>query len=456
MQRFAEEVVNAHLKTIEEDIKRFREATPRRKARLEAMFKRIEELRQSPCELLPVGVNPLDDVVGGAGVAGVVSRLDSALEETESSYQNLLNHFQGYVESLGKRIQLVEELQANRSLSAEDLFEKLVHGVYDPAYECDKSRVITLDVAEDINRELIELQLLQARARAEAIELIEVDLRAEQAIEVARRYRRDWMNARASLVDAWRSMQFNADQLQGTLNVFFNGNIRNITDNPFRLRAETGQLQAGVEFDSPITRLGERNIYRQAQIEYQQARRSFYNFEDGVARDLRARLRQLATNGINFEIQRLTVLEAARQVILNTYVDLEAQRTATTRATATRDVVQALNDLLNAQNNYMSFWVNYEVIRLGLDFALGTMQLDNEGLWIDPGKIGADYGQYDPWAWRGGDGHALGEEIATPEALDKAIDQLPPPFMLPQGDRELVPPAPLSPTPAAPRGRVER
>jgi hypothetical protein len=31
------------------------------------------------------------------------------------------------------------------------------------------------------------------------------------------------------------------------------------------------------------------------------------------------------------------------------------------------------------------------------------MQLDSEGLWIDPGRIGEDYGQYDPWLWRTGD-----------------------------------------------------
>ena len=43
---------------------------------------------------------------------------------------------------------------------------------------------------------------------------------------------------------------------------------------------------------------------------------------------------------------------------------------------------------------------NYEVLRRGLDWDLGTLQLDSEGLWIDPGTIGEDYGKYDPWLWR--------------------------------------------------------
>jgi DNA-binding MarR family transcriptional regulator len=459
MRQFAQMIYGEHLSTIEADIQKFREAAPRRKARLERLFARIEELRQSPCELLPLGINPLESAAGGVA-AGLTGRVDAALSEAGSNYDVLHSHFQSYVASLDERIRLVEELRQNTALSPEELFEKLVHGVFNPNYECGQTRVLTIDVVEDISRELIELQLLQARARAEAIELQEVDLRAEQAIEVARRYRRDWMNARTSLVDSWRLVQFNADPLQSSLDVFFSGDIRNISDNPFRLRAETGTLRTGVQFDAPITRMAERNQYRQALIEYQQARRNFYNFEDSVARDLRARLRQLTTNGINFEIQRLAVLEAARQVILNAFIDQEAQRSATTRVTAARDAVQALNDLLQAQNNYMSIWINYEVLRLGLDFALGTMQLDNEGLWIDPGKIGAEYGQFDPWLWRemgGFAGHgSMQAGEAHMEGLDKGVDQLPPPFLMPPGGQEnILPPTP-EPARRAPRPLQER
>ena len=41
------------------------------------------------------------------------------------------------------------------------------------------------------------------------------------------------------------------------------------------------------------------------------------------------------------------------------------------------------------------------------------MQLDGEGLWIDPGKIGADYGTFDPWLRESMHGHGglMGEEI---------------------------------------------
>src|SRR5262249_42150615 len=160
---------------------------------------------------------------------------------------------------------------------------------------------------------------------------------------------------------------------------------------------------------------------------------------------------------INFEINRMAVLEAARQIMLNTFIDLENQRSQTTRATVARDNLQALNDLLTAQNNFMLIFISYEVQRLQLDFAMGTMQLDNDGLWIDPGKIGPDYGLYDPWEWRnspgsiGEDGKQGGNE---PRSVDQSIDHLPPPFMLPRG--ESLPPASVETVPSQSPRRIER
>jgi len=445
MQQFVAQIVSEHLKTIERDIEEFRQAVPRRKERIEKLFARIEEFRQAPCELLAVGINPLEGAAGRSSLE-LTSRLDRALADAETAYQLLSAHFQGYEESIAVRGRIVEELLANPNQTPEQLFQLLVRGVYNPGYKCGETRVLSFDVAEEITRELIELQLLQARARTESIAVQEVDIRADQALEVARRYRRDWMNARASLVDTWRLVQFNADQLQSTLDVFFSGDVQNVTDNPFRLRSSTGRLRVGVQFDAPITRLAERNIYRQAMIEYQQARRNYYNFEDGIARGLRATLRTITTNQINFEIQRFAVLEAARQVMLNIFIDQESQVGQTTRVTAARDVVQALSDLLNAQNNFMSIWINYEVLRLGLDFNLGTMQLDSEGLWIDPGRIGQDYGEFDPWLRESMQGHGglMGEEIEGVPGKTfhhhDSIEQLPPPFLLPPGNMHEAPP----------------
>jgi hypothetical protein len=49
-----------------------------------------------------------------------------------------------------------------------------------------------------------------------------------------------------------------------------------------------------------------------------------------------------------------------------------------------QNLVNALSELLNSQNDFLSVWVTYEVLRLSLQFQMGTMQLDERGLWIDP------------------------------------------------------------------------
>jgi hypothetical protein len=451
MQRFAQNIVTVELPIIQKDVEALRAAAPRRRERLKRLSARIEELLTSPCELLPLGIHSLEAAAGGSSEQ-LIARFETSLANAEKSFDNLNANFSRYSQSLGERGQLVQQLQQVKTQTPEELFQQLVLRVYDPQYECGKTRVLFIDVVEDITRELIELQLLQAVVRTEAIDLQEVDIRADRALEVARKYRRDWMNTRARLVDFWRRLQFNANQLQAGLDVVFNGSISNIGDNPFHLRTDAGALQAGVRFDAPITRMSERNTYRQSLIEYQQTRRNYYNFEDGVAQQLRAQLRSITTFQINFEINRMAVLEAARQIMLNTFIDLENQRTQTGRATVARDNLQALNDLLQAQNNFMLIWISYEVQRLQLDFALGTMQLDNEGLWIDPGKIGPDYGEYDPWVWKNSPG-SIGQEPGAADSmkkLDQAIDQLPPPFLLPPANQEAGP----SPDAAIPPRRI--
>jgi len=285
----------------------------------------------------------------------------------------------------------------------EKLFTELYEGVLYPkqSTEAGAGEQIS-DILVVVPADILALQLVQARARSEAVELTSIDIKADQALEVARKYRRDWMNNRAILVNSWRNIEFVADQLQGTLDVFFSGDIGNANLNqPFSLNSDTGRLRVGVQFDAPITRLAERNAYRQALISYQQSRRNFYAFEDSVARSLRTQLRTILTNQINFELQRRAVLIAAQQIDRNEDIRIDGELTNQgAGVTAARDSVSALSDLLGAQNNFLSIWVNYEALRRGLDLDLGTFQLDSEGLWIDPGTIGEDYGKYDPWLWR--------------------------------------------------------
>ena len=74
-----------------------------------------------------------------------------------------------------------------------------------------------------------------------------------------------------------------------------------------KVRANNEDSFVGLQFDAPLTRLGERNVYRQSLIEFQQARRTYYQFRDRVQRDVRATLRQLQLDDLNFELRRAAV-----------------------------------------------------------------------------------------------------------------------------------------------------
>jgi len=249
-----------------------------------------------------------------------------------------------------------------------------------------------------LSADLLELSLVQAEARAESVTLVPVEMDAEFALEIAREYRRDWMNARASLVDAWRLVEFNADSLESNLDIVFSGDIGNVGDHPFNLNTSTGSLRAALRWDAPITRLQERNTYRQSLIEYQQSRRRYYRYEDAIASGLRAALRQVQLNQVNFELRRTALRVAIKQVQSARLKLQEPPRqnalgqAGTFGPTTAQNLISSLDALRAAQDDILGVWVNYEVQRAMLDLNLGTMELDADGIWVDPGPIGLEFG----------------------------------------------------------------
>ncbi|HZZ79803.1 MAG TPA: hypothetical protein VFE62_14895, partial [Gemmataceae bacterium] len=265
-----------------------------------------------------------------------------------------------------------------------------------PSVESEAGRRHFLDAITSLSAQVLELTLIQARARLDAIELVPINLLPSQAVVIASANRPDWANTRASVIDAWRLIEFNANQLRAGLNVVFNGDIQTPNGNafnPVNFRGSAGDLNVSLQFDTPLTRLNERNDYRQALIGYQQARRRWMAYVDTIHQTLRQEIRQINLNQINFEQNRGAVAIAIEKVDIARLRLMQPPapgETTTFSNTFARDLLQALNDLLQAQNDFMSIWVNYEVQRISLDFDLGIMQLDERGVWIDRGNVDGD------------------------------------------------------------------
>jgi hypothetical protein len=333
-----------------------------------------------------------------AAVQADLGALDAALPQRRKYLEQLAAREEVQTTRIDPSLFSVTELDARAAKHHED-FESLktqmnpiwqrLEQIQQASGDPPEARLSAMIAAvSDLSSRLLELSLVQAAARLEAISFEPVELTDEEALLIASAYRRDWQNARASLVDSWRLIYFNANALLSDLDFIFSGDVGNVGDNPLNLRTSRGRLRVGMQWDPPLTRLSERNLYRQSLIEYQQARRGYYQFRDRVSQVLRQNLRQTRLNELNFELRRAAVLVAISQVDLTQLrLSQPPQPTAPGAApqaqfsvTTARDLVQALSDLLNVQNDFLSVWVNHEIQRLNLDYDLGIMELDEAGL----------------------------------------------------------------------------
>ncbi len=243
---------------------------------------------------------------------------------------------------------------------------------------------------------LLELSLLQARARLNGVAIPPISVTAENAFQVAMTQRPDWMSAKSALVDSWRLIRYNANALRSNLTVNVSGGLtaRGTSGiNPLGASGTDTQMQAGITIDPPLTRVIERNLFRESLIEYQQSRRGLMSFRDEIHRGIRVRLRQIRRDQLNVELRRLAVdvaitqTDVARLKLVEPEKPVADGKTQTLSPTIARDLVDALTRLQDTQTQFIFTWGSYENQRRQLDFELGTMRLDENGMWIDPGPM---------------------------------------------------------------------
>lgn len=375
LQQLGRVVLDQDITTIRADIQRLRGAIPMRKQQMARLTQIVETERDTICGL--IALRDFDtSVLDSRGLENLPDQLTEDLARLEKKFQGHMDRSEKLETEIAKVAKEIGNEKSDRK-RFETVSQKVV--------------VATQDLVAAVAEDILALQLVQARARTESALLPEVDIEPRQALDIARVNRRDWLNNRAALVNSWRAIEVVADDLESILDFTFSGDVQNVGDNPLALRSATGRLRVGLAWDAPITRLQERNRYRQVLIEYQQAKRSYYQFEDAVWQGLRTTLRSVRQNQLSFELQRYAVRNAAQQVSINE--DLRQINETLSQAsgpTAARDAVSALGDLLQSQNLLIGVWVNYEALRRNLDLDLETMQIDAEGLWIDPVSIRVD------------------------------------------------------------------
>jgi len=313
-----------------------------------------------------------------------ISRMRPTEKETFTREMRLLN------DDLNRLLKQIDENEIEIQRLGENLVPENLRETADAV----------VGLVAEIAAAVDEMSLIQARARVEAITIEPERIDPDIAFEVARANRLDWMNNRAALVDQWRLIQFNAMALLAGLDLEIDGDLSTTGTNPARFRAPTGNMGGRLRFDAPLTRLRERNNFRQAILDYQQVRRQQIRYEDGIKLSIRQLLRQLELDARNLETQRRAVIIAIRRVDQTRLslsqpappppppspdgsipvVDPAAGQLA---PTATLNLIYAFNDLRSSQDALTSIWINYYATRASLAYQMGIMDLDEHGVWID-------------------------------------------------------------------------
>ncbi|MCD6405726.1 MAG: TolC family protein [Planctomycetes bacterium] len=207
---------------------------------------------------------------------------------------------------------------------------------------------------------------------------LEMDTR--EATQLALENRLDLRTARDEVYDAQRKVVVAAEALKAGFDVVGGlsaGERRSISsaDEPnAQLRFERGSYSAGFLADLPWDRDAERNAYRKSFIALERSVRAVQELEDQIKLDVRSALRNLLSSRETIRIQATAVRLAERRV-LSTELFLQAGRAEI------RDVLEAQEAFVSAQNQLTAALVDYRVAQLELQRDMGLLKVDQGGLW---------------------------------------------------------------------------
>ncbi len=221
-------------------------------------------------------------------------------------------------------------------------------------------------------------------ARIYTLRLPEQPFTEESLLPFAKENRLDLQNVKGQVTDSWRKVSIAANALKSDLTVRLNGTL--VTEaggkNPLEFGAEGSRLAAGIQFDGPLNRQFERNVYRQSLVIYQRSRRTYMALSDNVELDVRTGIRELQRQRINFEIARQQLLVAVRQLAIERRLltaPVQDRERRGDDGAATLRILSAQQSLLVARNGLADSFFNYEQQRIRLLINSEKMRLDERG-----------------------------------------------------------------------------
>lgn len=229
-----------------------------------------------------------------------------------------------------------------------------------------------------------------------------------QGFEIALKNRLPLMNSIDQFEDAQRQVAIAADALKPGLSIFANASLPSeggVDYTDFDARDITTNV--GVTLDLPLNKKIERNTLRATQVQFEGAARSLGLTFDQLRNSIDQSIRRLSQSRQSYVINR-NALTLARKRVEGARLQLEA-------GTALfRDLQEAQDALIRAQNDVTAALVDYLEARLGLLSDLGILETEDR-FWLKANASRIDLSK--PPAGALPDSFLEGEKIIPPEQI---------------------------------------
>ena len=206
--------------------------------------------------------------------------------------------------------------------------------------------------------------------------LIPVPLDADAAFRFAVLKQLQVVTAIDQFEDSKRKVRLAADRLKADLNLFADASLASEPPTDYtRFDPDNIRAGVGISLDLPIDRLPERNNYRATLVSFETELRNLTLTLDNLKENIERGLRTLRQRRQNYEIQK-SALEVANRRVESTTLNMEAGRVEV------RDLVEAQDAQINAQNALTAALVDYQEARLQLMLDIGAINTDEPRFWL--------------------------------------------------------------------------
>ncbi|MBI3855671.1 MAG: TolC family protein [Planctomycetes bacterium] len=202
-------------------------------------------------------------------------------------------------------------------------------------------------------------------------------LTQDDAVAAALEHNPAWLNARDQVEDARRrlAVAVNATlpRFDVTASYVWASAVAPRWSGPYDPAARDLSVTGG--FEIPLDRYSFRRDYQKAVIAERQAERDFLRARDGVVRDVQTQMVLLRQAELAMEFQRRSIRDAEKAARLAEFDYLRGK-------SANRDVIEAQDQLVQAQNGFEIALVQARISQLRLLNYIGRLAIDADGEWL--------------------------------------------------------------------------